>query len=257
MEKDNKRQDLEKHFPLALVTGAAHRLGRSFAECLARQGFAIALHYFKSGAIVANVVNEIRKYGVPVFPIQADLCDQNAIRDLFIEIDSLVNNPKLGIDPMRVLVNSAAVMVKSDVKTLKVEEFDTVMALNFRAPFFCSQEAFSRMTKGGVIVNISDIAAEKTWKDYAVYTASKAGLDTMTRMLAKSFAPTVRVNGIAPGLVLAAAEITATEWSRLISRLPLNREASLEELCNALEFLIKNEYITGQIIKVDGGYSLI
>ena len=257
MDQDIRLASQEIRYPLALITGAAHRLGKSFAICLARLGFGIALHYHNSGENVPDVVDEIHTIGVPVFPIQADLRSHFAIQELFNSIDSLISDPNLSLDPLRVVVNSASMMMKSDVQTMSIEDFDGVMALNIRAPFLCAQLAFPRMSVGGLIVNISDIAAEKSWKDYGAYTISKAGLDSLTKILARAFAPKVRVNGIAPGLVLAGSGMTPEDWNRLVSRLPLKREASMTELCNALEFFIKNEYITGQIIKVDGGYSLL
>jgi NAD(P)-dependent dehydrogenase (short-subunit alcohol dehydrogenase family) len=108
-----------------------------------------------------------------------------------------------------------------------------------------------------LIVNITDIGAQKAWSRYPSYTVSKAGLESLTKMLARALAPTVRVNAIAPGLVLPSDVVTPEQWGKLVERLPLKRAATLEEVTSALEFLIRNEYITGQTIVVDGGYSLI
>ncbi len=244
-------------YPLALVTGGGHRLGKAFAICLARLGYGIVLHYFSSGEKVAETEREIRQLGVPVFQVKADLRDELDIRSLFAYIDALINQPELNLGPLSVLVNSAAIMPGADIQTMGVHEFDSVIDLNLRAPFLCAQLAYHRMTHGGLIVNISDIAAQKTWKGYPAYTISKAGLDSLTKVMARSFAPRVRVNSIAPGLVLPGEESSPEEWNRLVKRLPVQRAASLDELCAALEFLIKNEYIIGQIIVVDGGFSLI
>lgn len=245
------------NFPLALVTGAAHRLGKSFALCLARQGYAIVLHYHKAAEKVAEAVDEIRTIGVPVFPVQADLSEESGIRSVFTNIDLLVSKPELKLMPISVLVNSAAIMVSADARNMSTTEFDRAINLNLRAPFLCAQMAYQRMNAGSLIVNISDIAAQKAWTSYPAYTISKAGLDALTKVLARSFAPIVRVNAIAPGLVLPSDDIQPTDWSRLVRRLPAQRAASLDELCAALEFLLKNEYITGQTIVVDGGYSLL
>ena len=113
------------------------------------------------------------------------------------------------------------------------------------------------MTSGGLIVNITDIGALKAWSRYPSYTVSKAALESLTRLLARALAPKIRVNAIAPGLVLRSDVVTAEQWDKLVQRLPLKRAATLEEITSALEFLIKNEYITGQTIVVDGGYSLL
>jgi NAD(P)-dependent dehydrogenase (short-subunit alcohol dehydrogenase family) len=244
-------------YPLALVTGAAHRLGKVFALSLARQGYAIILHYHSSDEKVEASANEIRAAGMPVFPLRADLRDESEIRSLFDKIDALQNNPSLQLGSLKILINSAAVMVHFDARAISTAEFDEAISLNLRAPFLCSQMAYPRMSPGSVIVNISDIAAQKVWAGYPAYTISKAGLDSLTKVLARSFAPKVRVNAIAPGLVLGSRDMQPEDWDRLISRLPSRRAASLDELSSALEFLLKNEYITGQTIVVDGGYSLL
>jgi NAD(P)-dependent dehydrogenase (short-subunit alcohol dehydrogenase family) len=129
--------------------------------------------------------------------------------------------------------------------------------LNLRAPFLCAQEAVKRMTHGGLIINVSDVGAQKTWSRYPSYSVSKAGLESLTKTLARSFAPLVRVNAIAPGLVLKSDLVSNDEWNRLVERIPLKRSATVEEVASALEFLLMNEYITGQTIVVDGGYSLL
>ncbi len=242
-------------FPLALVTGAAHRLGKAFALALARQGYAILLHYNTSTTQALAVADEIRAAGAPVFPVQADLTDEAQIDRLFSVMDDALKTPDLG--PLSVLVNSAALMHRADARSLTVAAFDATLALNLRAPFLCAQRAFPRMTAGGLIVNITDIAAQKTWSGFPDYTVSKSALATLTGVLARSFAPAVRVNAIAPGLVLPADDMLPEEWQRLVRRMPLQRPAEMDEITSTLEFLLKNKYVTGQTIVVDGGYSLI
>lgn len=244
-------------FPLALVTGAAQRLGRALALSLARQGYAIALHYHTSAAEALATADEIRALGLPVFPMQADLTQVSQIERLFSTLDETLAEPASQLTGLALLVNSASIMPRADARTLSVAEFDAVLALNLRAPFFLAQQAYHRMAAGGLIVNLSDIAAHKAWTGFPAYTLSKAGLDSLTQVLARSFAPKVRVNAIAPGLVLASENVSPADWERLVNRLPLPRPASLAEITTALEFLLKNEYITGQTLVVDGGYSLI
>ncbi|MGC1376819.1 MAG: SDR family oxidoreductase [Anaerolineales bacterium] len=242
-------------YPLALVTGAAHRLGRVFALTLARQGYAILLHYHTSAAQAETTAQEIRALGAPVFPVQADLTDETAIERLFSVMDDLLQTSPVG--PLAVLVNSAALMQRADARSLGAAQFDAALALNLRAPFLCAQRAFERMSAGGLIVNITDVAAQKTWAGYPAYTVSKSALAALTGVLARSFAPAVRVNAIAPGLVLPAGDLPPAEWQRLVSRLPLQRPAQTDEIASALTFLLQNQYITGQTVVVDGGYSLI
>ena len=238
--------------PLAIITGAAHRLGRAFALSLARQGYAILLHYNHARDEAESAAAEIRALDVPVFLAQADLTDPHAALGLFSVVDESAH-------PLKVLVNSAATMQRADARTLPLDAWDTTINLNLRAPFLLAQQAESRMRSagGGLIVNITDVGAEKSWSGFPAYTVSKAALSSLTKVLARSFAPSVRVNAIAPGLILPADDMPAEEWERLVSRLPLQRPADLSELTSALEFLLKNEYITGQTITVDGGYSLI
>jgi NAD(P)-dependent dehydrogenase (short-subunit alcohol dehydrogenase family) len=235
---------------LALVTGGAHRLGKAFALCLARMGYSIALHYRGSAYEADLAVKEIRALGVEAFEIRADLSIPEKIDFVFSLIDEL----KL---PLKVLVNSAAVMPVGRPQELDIHDWDAALDLNLRAPFLLSQQAAKRMTDGGLIVNITDIGAQKAWSRYPSYTVSKAGLESLTKMLARALAPAIRVNAIAPGLVLPSDVVTAEQWKKLVEKLPLKRAATLDEVTSALEFLVKNEYITGQTIVVDGGYSLV
>lgn len=235
---------------LALVTGSAHRLGKAFALSLARMGYAIALHYRGSAHEAEQTVKEIRALGVDCLPIRADLTQPEKIEFLF----SLVDEFHL---PLKVVVNSAAVMPVGSPLHLELHDWDLALDLNLRAPFLISQQAARRMTTGGVIVNITDIGAQKAWSRYPSYTVSKSGLESLTKLLARALAPHIRVNAIAPGLVLPSDVVTEAQWRQLVEKLPLKRAAQLDELTMTLEFLIKNEYITGQTIVVDGGYSLI
>lgn len=232
--------------PLALITGAAHRLGKVFALTLAGQGFDILLHYHRSSDAALQTQAEIESMGSRVTASQADLTDPDQIQSLVSRLDSL-----------SVLVNSAADMPAGHVEALTLEHWDTALDLNLRAPFLLSQACAKKMTDGGLIVNITDVGAQKAWSRYPSYTVSKAALESLTRILARALAPKIRVNAIAPGFVLPSGIVTDEEWQRLINRIPLKRPARTEEIASALEFLLKNEYITGQTIVVDGGYSLL
>ncbi len=232
--------------PLALVTGAAHRLGKVFALTLARQGFDIVLHYHQSAEAALQTQVEVESLGRRVFLAQADLTDSTQIQSLVSKLNAL-----------HVLVNSAAFMPGGNVEALTLEHWDTALDLNLRAPFILAQECAKKMTDGGLIVNITDVGAQKAWSRYPSYTVSKAALESLTRILARALAPKIRVNAIAPGFVLPSEIVSDEEWQRLINRIPLKRPARTDELASALEFLLKNEYITGQTIVVDGGYSLV
>jgi NAD(P)-dependent dehydrogenase (short-subunit alcohol dehydrogenase family) len=232
--------------PLALVTGAAHRLGKAFALTLARQGYDIVLHYHQSEDAALQTQAEIESVGRRATLSRADLTDAD-------QIQSLISS----LDPLHTLVNSAAFMPGGNVNALTIENWDTTLDLNLRAPFLLSQECAKKMIDGGLIVNITDVGAQKAWSRYPSYTVSKAALESLTRVLARALAPKIRVNAIAPGFVLQSDIVSEEEWQRLINRIPLKRPARTDEIALVLEFLLKNEYITGQTIVVDGGYSLV
>jgi NAD(P)-dependent dehydrogenase (short-subunit alcohol dehydrogenase family) len=148
-------------------------------------------------------------------------------------------------------------MNPEDLLAVGVDDFDSEISLNLRAPLLCAQHAASRMDAGGLIVNISDVGAIRTWTGYPVYIMSKASLESLTRLLAKALAPEIRVNAIAPGFVYQSKNLSQEEWEKLLAKVPMKRSARPEEIASTLEFLIKNEYVTGQTIVVDGGYSLV
>ena len=232
--------------PLALVTGAAHRLGKAFALTLARQGFDIVLHYHSADEEAYQTQTEIESLSRTVILARADLTQP-------AEVHSLISN----LPSLRVLVNSAAYMPHGNVDSLSVENWDASLDLNLRAPFLLAQGCAQKMTDGGLIINVTDVGAQKAWSRYPSYTVSKAALESLTRILARALAPKIRVNAIAPGFTLQSEIVSPEEWDRLIGRIPLKRAARSDEVTSALEFLLKNEYVTGQTIVVDGGYSLV
>ena len=240
--------------PLALVTGGAHRLGKAFALTLACMGYDLLLHYHSSEEQAQRTKTEIESLGVKVNLFKADLTQPDQIQSLISNLDSLLS---LTTYQLLLLVNSAAIMPVGNPREFQLKDWDSALDLNLRAPFLLAQEAVKRMTAGGLIVNITDIGAQKAWSRYPSYTVSKSALESLTKLLARAFAPNIRVNAIAPGLVLQSDVVTPEQWDKLVNRLPLKRAAALDEVTSALEFLIKNEYITGQTIVVDGGYSLI
>ncbi|HSK66515.1 MAG TPA: SDR family oxidoreductase, partial [Anaerolineales bacterium] len=204
------------------------------------------LHYHQSRDEALQTRAELESAGSRVTLVQADLTDPEQISSLTAQIDSL-----------HVLVNSAAFMPAGNVDQLSIENWDTSLDLNLRAPFLLARQASRKMEPGGLIVNITDVGAHKAWSRYPSYTVSKAALESLTRILARGLAPKIRVNAIAPGLVLQSEIVPEDEWERLIKRVPLQRAARPEEIASALEFLLTNEYVTGQTLVVDGGYSLI
>ena len=239
---------------LALVTGGAQRLGKAFALSLARMGYDILLHYHSSEEEAQRTKAEIEAMGRSVHLLKADLSNPEEVKSLFSRIN-FIFHPSSFI--FSILVNSASLMPVGHLRELALEDWDAALDLNLRAPFLLAQEAAKRMTEGGLIVNVTDSGAKKAWSRYPSYAVSKSALESLTKVLARAFAPSIRVNAIAPGLVLPSDVVTPEEWERLVKRLPLQRPARTEEITSALEFLIRNEYVTGQTIVVDGGYSLV
>lgn len=238
-----------KYSKLAIVTGSAHRLGKYFALSLAQKGYSILVHYYSSEIYAKETRDEIKAMGVSAFLFKADLRNPADIYKMWEFVDTLNKD-------LKVLINSAAIMNKGDIRFMTTQEFDETISINLRAPFLCAQEASKRMSPGGLIINISDVGANMNWMGYPVYSITKAGLETLTRILAKVLAPDIRVNAIAPGLVLPPDEFNSLQWEKMIDKIPLKRSASPEEITSLMEYLIGNSYITGQIIDVDGGYSL-
>ena len=214
---------------------------------LARQGYAIGLHYYHSADAATESAEEIKALGVPVQLFCADLSSESDVRAMF---DQVANQAH----PLQVLVNSAAVMKKSSLRDQVMSDWDETMAINLRAPWLCAQQACRLMEiTGGVIINISDSGAHKAWTSYPAYVISKAGLEQLTRLLARTYAPHIRVNAVAPGLILAPEQMPLEEWQRLVDRSPVKKAGSTADVVEAVLFLVRNQSITGQTIVVDGG----
>ncbi|MCS7009853.1 MAG: SDR family oxidoreductase [Anaerolineales bacterium] len=239
---------------LAVVTGAARRVGRLFALALARRGYSIVLHYHTSRSVTDQTVQEIAALGCPVYPVQADLTTEQGLNTLIQGIDEALESSDACL---KVLVNSAAVMPRASLTELALSDWDATLALNLRAPFYLTQAAAQRMSTGGLVVNVTDVGARKIWVNYPAYVVSKSALETLTRLQARTYAPTVRVNALAFGFVLPSEAMSAAEWNSLLNRTPLGRAVAPEELSLALEFLLDTPSITGQTLVLDSGYSLI
>ena len=235
--------------PLALVTGAAIRLGREIALALADEGYAIGLHYHQSAEQAHELSRHLQDKGAPVVLLQADLTKPEQIERIFDQVSTSGY-------PLKVLINSAAVMHAGNLDETSIEDWDATFDLNLRAPWLCAHHAAHLMKDNGVIINITDAASGRPWKEHAAYSVSKAGLEALTRILACTLAPGIRVNAVAPGLVLPAPGFPDDKWRRLVERLPAKKSGTPEDIVRTVLFLIQNEYITGQTLAVDGGYQL-
>lgn len=233
---------------LALITGGAQRVGRAIALELARAGADVVVHYHTSATAAEETVAEIRSLGRRALALQADLADPNAIDLLFDRLAAEAG-------ALSVLVNSAAVFPRLPIGSVTPEAWDSLMALNLRAPFFCAQRAAAAMSTrgGGVIVTIADVGGEIPWAGYVPYGISKAGVLMMTRGLAVALAPHIRVNAVAPGPVLMPEGWSEEQIRRSVARTLLKRTGSAEDVARAVRFLVESDYITGETIFVDGG----
>ncbi len=229
--------------PRVLVTGAARRIGRTLAIELSKRGFSVAIHYGKSEREARDVAELCG--GAPVF--QANLEHVPEIRRLFSEV-----RERFGL--LNALVNNAARFTKFDPLDITEADWDYIHSVNLKATFFCCQEGARQMLElgGGRIVNISSLGGIRPWADHAHYCASKAGVIMLTKALAKAFAPKITVNSVAPG-VIAFNDVTA-EVQKMIEATPMRRAGTPEEIADAVHFFLTGpDFVTGQIMSVDGG----
>lgn len=232
---------------VALVTGAGTRVGRAIALSLGKAGMRVGVHYARSERGAREVAEQIIGFGSDARTLPGDLTDPATG-------PRLVEHTVKVFGALDVLVNSAAVMLRTPIGEVLVEDWDAMFALNLRAPFFLSQAAARAMgDRGGVIVNIADLAAFETWKGYVPHAITKAGLVQMTRGMAHALAPRIRVNAVAPGSVLLPEGWTEEQADKLISTTPLRRLGSAEDVAQAVMYLICADYVTGETIIVDGG----
>jgi pteridine reductase len=232
---------------VALVTGGGRRLGRALAEALGRAGARVAVHYNASASGADDAAAAIRAAGGEADTFRANLVDAPTIAPLIESVAARFG----GLD---VLVNSAAVMERTPIGSVTAEQWDTMFALNLRAPFLLSQAAAPLLAaRRGAIVNMADLAAFESWPAYVPHGISKAGIVQMTRALARVLAPAVRVNAIAPGAVLLPDDWDDASGEHLEQTTPLRRLGSPDDVVGAMLYLLGADYVTGETIIVDGG----
>src|SRR5436190_2966861 len=232
---------------VALVTGAGHRVGRAIALALGARGMRVAVHYNAAADGARETVEQIQSAGGDAQAIAADLTHADAASTLVSAVSE-----KFG--SLDVLVNSAAVMVRTPFGEVTPKQWDDIMALNLRAPFFLAQAAAPLLRAArGVIVNIADLAAFETWPGYVPHGISKSGVVHLTRSLARVMAPEVRVAGIAPGTVLLPDNWDEASAEHLRATTPLERSGSPADVTSTVLFILDSDYLTGETIIVDGG----
>jgi 3-oxoacyl-[acyl-carrier protein] reductase/pteridine reductase len=228
---------------VVLVTGSAKRIGRGIALRLAREGARVAIHYQGSEAEARATAAECGD--APVF--RANLEKVAEIERLFAEVEKHFGR----IDG---LVNNAARFTRIDPLKITEADWDYVHSVNLKATFFCCQQAGRRMIEGGRIVNLSSLGGIKAWPEHTHYCASKAGVIMLTRALAQAFAPKITVNSVAPGVIPFGEHDERIR--HLISKTPAGRAGTADEIADAVVFfLTASDFITGQVMAVDGGLS--
>ncbi len=238
---------------VALVTGAARRVGAAIARRLHAAGANVVLHYRDSAVAaegLAGELNALRPQSAAT--VKAELLAPIAPR-------ALVNATVDAFGGLDILVNNASTFFAVPVGRIEASHWEALVGSNVRAPLFIAQEALPQLRKGGgSIVNIVDIHADRPLKGYAVYSIAKAALAALTRSLAVELAPEVRVNGVSPGAIAwpEDGQFPPEERNRIVATTPLARVGAPEDVAQAVHFLACAPYVTGQIVAVDGGRSV-
>jgi NAD(P)-dependent dehydrogenase (short-subunit alcohol dehydrogenase family) len=241
---------MELQGKVAVVTGGAHRVGKSIALAMAQAGAHLVVHYHSSSE-AETTLGELRAHGVRAVGVDADLGDAAGASEVFEAAEREFG----GVD---VLINSASTFQKADVLTLSPEDWQHTLAVNLSAPFYCAQLAAQSMLArgGGAIINLSDLSGLQPWARYPAHSVSKAGLLMLTRVLAKALAPTIRVNAIALGPVMKPPDWDEARWNTVGSHTLLKRTGSGYDVARTVLFLLQEDFMTGSTVIVDGGRSI-
>lgn len=237
-----------------IVTGASRGIGAAIVKELAKEEYNVVLNYNKSEEQAKQIQEELNKQGINIEIFKADVSKREEVKalvkfvlDKFKNIDVLINNA--GIDQIKPFMD------------LTDDDWNKIMQVNLNSVFYCSQEVLENMihNKKGCIINISSIWGKTGASCEVHYSATKSAIDGMTKALAKEMGPSnIRVNSIAPGLVDTDMnkDLNKEEMQEIINQIPLGRIAKPEEIVKSIKWLINDEYITGQIISIDGGWNI-
>ena len=236
---------------VALVTGGAKRIGKAIAVELARAGADVAIMYRGSASEARATVRQLRTHGIRALAIQCDVGAERSVREAVKEVIR-----KMG--RLDVLVNNAGAYEAVAFEKLTARQWDTVFATNTRGPFLMSRECAAELRKRhGRIVNIGSMGGIRPWPTHVHYCASKAALHMLTLGMAKALAPEVAVNCVAPGMIYQDEPHGSEERERIIARTPLQRAGKAQDIAAAVLFLASSaEFVTGQVVVVDGGLGI-
>lgn len=237
----------------ALITGSAKRVGKTLALALAEDGCNIVVHYGRSAAAARETVREIEARGVSAWAFSADLSDESAVAGIVPRALKLAGR-------LDILINSASVFPPEDFLSADPKTWDTAMMVNLKTPFLLSQ-AFARALPDGTpgkIINLLDVVAMHPQNHHFSYTISKTGLAGLTQAMAVALAArNVQVNGIALGAILPNVNDDPALFARLAEKIPARRTGSPADVVQAMRYLLAADFVTGEIIRVDGGRHLV
>ena len=235
------------------ITGAAKRIGKEIALCFSEMGWNIIIHYNSSKNDAQVLADEINGNNPnSAITVQGNL-------DVKEDVEKVINEVRDAFPTIDLLINNASTFYPTPIEDISEEHWDKLVGSNLKGPLFLIKGLKDKLKESkGSIINITDTNLSKGVANYSIYSAAKAGLESITKGLARELAPDIKVNAIAPGAMLEPPDVTWTEEqkNKVISSIPLNRMGSEKDISEAVKFLAKSNYITGQIIKVDGGRSL-
>lgn len=233
----------------AIVTGGAKRLGRECSLRLAKLGYDVAVVFNHSEREAAILADDLSTIGARSLMLKRDLSDISQCENVVREVRYSLGLPS-------VLVNNASIFEKGPLRSTTTEEFDANFAIHARAPFILTRE-FANLAETGLVVNMLDTRVSRHRTTYFAYLLSKKTLYEMTKIAASELGPAIRVNAIAPGFILPSENNSdVAKLAILAEKTPAKRQGAPRDIANALEFLVKNEFVTGETIFVDGGENL-
>ena len=234
---------------VALVTGAAKRIGRSIALRLAKEGADVVVNYATSKAEAEELTSEIQSLGRRAIALQADVSRRADVHRMFAAVDKEFGR-------LDILVNNAGMFFEAKFDELTDEQWDRIMNANLKSQLLCAQAAAPVMKRQGHgrIINLSSLGGILPWPAYTHYCVSKAGVIMLTKCLARALAPEILVNSVAPGTIQFPGEPPDQDY---IKRVPLHRTGSGEDIADAVMYFATADFVTGQVIAVDGGRTLV
>ncbi len=240
---------------VALITGGAQRIGAAIARMLHAQGMKLVIHYFASEAAAHALQAELHKIRPDsVMLVRGDLTNGEKL------LKNLVYETVESFERLDVLINNASRFYETPIGTATEDQWDELLGTNLKAAFFLAQVAMPHLKKhSGCIVNMADIYGHRPLFNYSIYSIAKAGLIMLTQALARELGPEIRVNAIAPGVILWPEKgLDEMSKQRIISRTPLKRSGTPEDIARTVLFLVRDgSFITGQILAVDGGRHVV